>query len=99
MSLQGGPFGGPRDWFDAILRDFRQPQRRIEFLALTQMAEKKNDGPIDLLEEQLDLIKDYLPKFDYLIVDPAYSTWPEPDNFDITNANHRADTSICLSCF
>jgi PASTA domain len=86
-----GPYGGVRDWLDAIIRDFSQPPNRIEFLLPSQMAKKKNDGSIYLLEEQLNLIKDYLPKFDYLIVDPYYSTYPEPDNFDIKNANHRVD--------
>ena len=26
---QVGTFGGTRDWFDAIIRDFRQPPNRI----------------------------------------------------------------------
>jgi hypothetical protein len=90
-------YGGPRDWLDAIIRDFSQPPNRIEFLLLSGMAKKKNDGSIYLLEEDLDLIKDYLPKFDYIFVDAYYSTYPVVDDFDnvgIRDKNKRVDHVI-----
>lgn len=63
--------GGPKDWFDSIIRDFRLPQRRIEFLVLVDMATEEPNGAIQLDKRNLDLIKDYLPKFDYLFVAPV----------------------------
>jgi hypothetical protein len=83
-------FGGPREWLDAIIRDFSQPPNRIEFLALQDIATgNPDDGSIRFLQPELDLIKDYFPKFDYLVVGGI----PEADvvkDFDITNANHRS---------
>src|SRR6187551_2036754 len=79
--------GEPREWFERIFVDFGQPgsQNHMETLTLTDIVTRDEITHKPLFcEPQLDLFKDYLPKFDYLFV-----TGAPPEDVDITDAADR----------
>ena len=66
--------GEPKSWFERIFVDFGEPgsPNHMETLTLVDLVRRSNvTGLHRFNRAQLDLIKDFLPKFDYLFVTGA----------------------------